>query len=282
MQFSGIPSSGKWILLLGLALLVFFFPAVLANGKTLNQTAAEGQVIFNQKCTACHTIGAGKLIGPDLQGVTQRRDLDWLQRMISGPDKLVAAQDPILTPLVAEFNNFVMPNLGLTQSEVQAVIAYLENPGSAGQAQAAALPNSGSQLRGRQYFSGALPLTNGAPNCIACHSTADLPALGGGSLGPDLTQVANRLGDPGLASALQTLPFPTMQGVFANRMLTPAEQADLYAYFQSVKTMQPAAANHAAWFWGTGAAGALLLFGLLGFYWPRQRRSLADRLRSQA
>ncbi len=281
MQFSGINSSGKWILILGMALLVLFGSAILASGKTLNQAAAEGQVIFSQKCSACHTIGAGKLIGPDLQGVTQRRDLDWLQRMISGPDKLVANQDPILTPLVAEFNNFIMPNLGLTQSQVQAVIAYLENPDSAGQAQAAALPNSGSQLRGRQYFSGAQPLANGGPNCIACHSTAELPALGGGSLGPDLTQVAQRLGDPGLASALQTLPFPTMQGVFANRMLTPAEQADLYAYFQSVKMLQPSTANHAAWFWGIGFTGALLLFGLLGFYWPRQRRSLAERLRSQ-
>jgi mono/diheme cytochrome c family protein len=282
MRFSGTHSPGKWILFWGMTLLLLLGSAKLVSGKTLNQTAAEGQTIFNQKCAGCHTIGAGKLVGPDLQGVTQRRDLDWLQRMISGPDKLAAAKDPILTPLVAEFNNFLMPNLGLTQSEVHAVIAYLENPESTGQAQPAALPNGGSQQRGRQYFSGALPLANGGPNCIACHSTANLPALGGGSLGPDLTQVAQRLGDPGLASALQTLPFPTMQGVFANRMLTPAEQADLYAYFQSVKTMQPAGTNRSLWFWGAGIASTLILFGLLSFYWPGQRRSLSERLRDQA
>jgi mono/diheme cytochrome c family protein len=282
MQSSDNHFAGKWILFVGMVLLMLFASAILASGKTLNQTAAEGQDLFKQKCSACHTIGAGKLIGPDLQGVTQRRDLDWLQRMISGPDKLLAAQDPVLTPLVAEYNNFLMPNLGLTQTQVQAVIAYLENPGSVGQAQPVALPNSGDQGRGRQYFRGALRLANGGPNCIACHSTADLPALGGGSLGPDLTQVAQRLGDQGLASALQTLPFPTMQGIFANRMLTPAEQADLYAYFQSVKMMQPARENPQVWFWGIGVAGSLVLFGVLRFYWPRQRRSLAERLRGQA
>lgn len=282
MQFSGNCSTCKWFLIVGIALLMLSGTAILASGETLNQTASEGQVIFNQKCTGCHTIGSGKLIGPDLQGVTQRRDQDWLQRMISGPDKLAAAQDPILTPLIAEFNNFLMPNLGLSQTEVQAVIAYLENPGSAGQAQSAVLPTNGSRERGRQYFSGLLPLANGGPNCIACHSTTDLPALGGGSLGPDLTQVAVRLGDPGLASALQTLPFPTMQGVFANRMLTPAEQADLYAYLQSGKGMQPVGTNFSYWFWGVGIAGALVLFGLLSIYWPKQRQGLAERLRDQA
>lgn len=282
MQFSGKCSTFKWFLIVGIALLMLSGTAILASGEALNQTASEGQVIFNQKCTGCHTIGSGKLIGPDLQGVAQRRDQDWLQRMISDPDKLAAAQDPILTPLVAEFNNFLMPNLGLSPTEVQAVIAYLENPGSAGPPQSAVLPTNGSQDKGRQYFSGSLPLANGGPNCIACHSAADLPALGGGSLGPDLTQVAVRLGDPGLASALQTLPFPTMQGVFANRMLTSAEQADLYAYLQSVKGMQPAGTNFSLWFWGAGIAGSLLLFGLLSIYWPKQRQGLAERLRDQA
>ena len=271
-----------WFAWLGLALLVLSAPAILASGHDLSQTAAEGQTIFNQNCSACHTIGGGRLIGPDLQNVTQRRDVDWLQRMISAPDKMIASQDPTVMALLADYNNLQMPNLGLDQTQVQAVIAYLENPDGVGQAQPAALPATGSLQTGRLIFSGSIPLTNGAPSCIACHSVTGLPALGGGSLGPDLTQVALRLGDQGLASALQTLPFPTMQGVFANRLLTTGEQADLYAYFQSLKTTPPALPNQHLWFWGVGIAGAVILFGLLSFYWPRQRRSLAERLREQA
>ena len=281
MQATGIFNPGKWMIA-GLVVLSLLSSSLLVSAESQNQTAAEGQTIFNQKCAACHTIGGGKLVGPDLQGVTQRRDMDWLQRMISSPDQLIADKDPILMPLLAEYNNLPMPNLGLTQSEVQLVLAYLENPDSGGQAQPIASPTGGSEQAGSQYFSGALPLTNGGPNCIACHATADLPALGGGSLGPDLTQIAQRLGDPGLASALQSLPFPTMQGVYANRMLTPTEQADLYAYFQSVNSLTPSGPDRQLLYWGLGSAGAIVLFGLLGFYWPRQRRSLSESLREQA
>jgi mono/diheme cytochrome c family protein len=287
MRSTGKFTPGKTIIFMGLVpvlllQLVLSGSSVLVSAQSQYQTVAEGQVIFDQQCAACHTIGGGILIGPDLQGVTQRRDMDWLQRMISAPDQLIANQDPILMPLLAEFNNLPMPNLGLTQSEVQFVLAYLENPGSVGQPQPVVSLEGGSQQAGSQYFSGTLPLANGGPNCIACHSTADLPVLGGGSLGPDLTQVAQRLGDPGLASALQTLPFPTMQGVYTNRMLTPAEQADLFAYFQAVKSITPAGPDLQLWYWGVGIAGAVVLFGLLIFYWPRQRRSLSDILRDQA
>jgi mono/diheme cytochrome c family protein len=282
MRSIGKFSPGRWFAWLGVALLVLLAPAILASGQGLSQTAAEGQTIFKQNCSACHTIGGGRLIGPDLQDVTQRRDVDWLQRMISGPDKMIASQDPTVISLLADYNNLQMPNLGLDQTQVQAVIAYLENPGAVGQGQPASLPSTGAPQNGRRLFLGSVPLANGGPNCIACHTTADSPAIGGGSLGPDLTQVALRLGDQGLASALQTLPFPTMQGVFARRLLTASEQADLYAYFQSLKATPPALPNQNLWFWGAGIAGAVILFGLLSFYWPRQRRSLAERLREEA
>jgi mono/diheme cytochrome c family protein len=278
-------SQAKWLLVcLGLALLGLFWPRPGAYGESLRQTAADGEVIFSQKCTACHSIGGGDRVGPDLQGVTQRRDLAWLTQMIAAPDQLIASRDPIVMPLLAQFNNLPMPNMGLTPTEVESVIAYLENPGGgASQAQPTPPPvPSGDAAAGRQYFTGARPLANGGPNCLECHHTADLTGLGGGTLGPDLTQVAQRLGDAGLMGALQTLPFPTMQGVFANHMLTPTEQADLHAYFLSIQALSPRPANPLLWLWGAGIGGALLLFALLGRYWPRQRRSISDRLRDRA
>lgn len=40
-----------------------------------------GQALYEQRgCPACHTLGAGSLVGPDLRGVTERRDRDWLVR----------------------------------------------------------------------------------------------------------------------------------------------------------------------------------------------------------
>lgn len=250
------------------------------------QSAAEGKEIFDSMCAACHTIGGGKLVGPDLQGVTQRRDLNWIKNFILAPDQMIASGDVTATQLLAENNNVPMPNLGLNETQVDALIAYLEGPDQAGQTestapQAVQLPPGNAGL-GMDLFTGAQPLQNGGPACIACHSVAGTASLGGGNLGPDLTQVFQRYGDAGLASALNSIPFPTMQGIFFNQPLTPEEQADLHALFEWSQTNAPAPSPTARYtniFLGVGVGGALALFGMMVFFWPRQRKSLAERLR---
>ena len=86
-----------------------------------------GQKIFQTLCTACHTIGKGKLIGPDLAGVTLLREEGWLKRQIKEPDQLLAEQDPIAVQLLQEANNIPMAPLGLSDADVVAVIAYLKS-----------------------------------------------------------------------------------------------------------------------------------------------------------
>jgi len=50
-------------------------------------TFNKGQYTFAYHCAACHTIGHGDRIGPDLDGVTARRDRDWLHRYLPGISK---------------------------------------------------------------------------------------------------------------------------------------------------------------------------------------------------
>jgi len=57
----------------------------------------KGQFLFQSRCEACHTIGAGDRLGPDLKGVTQRRDRNWLTRYVAQPEKMLAEGDPIAT-----------------------------------------------------------------------------------------------------------------------------------------------------------------------------------------
>jgi mono/diheme cytochrome c family protein len=267
-----------WILAGTLILAITY----LVQAAPLLQTTADGEAIFNQKCAACHTIGGGKLVGPDLQGVTTRRDIAWIKEFISAPDKVLASGDPIATQLLAENNNVAMPNLGITQTEVDALVAFFESGGTAAAAPAAPAA-VGDPQRGKSLFMGKMTLLNGGPNCIACHSTADVTSLGGGTLGPELTNVLQRYGgEPGLASALAGLPFPTMQGVFVNKPLDVQEQADLLAYFIQVNQKVPAKANLVYGFWIGGGIGALVFFALMAIFWPRQRQSLSDRLRKQA
>jgi hypothetical protein len=98
-----------------------------------------------------------------------------------------------------------------------------------------------------------------------------------------LTHVYSRLGSAGLTSGLQSIPFPTMQGIFANRPLTPQEQADLFAYFQQADASPvTTSALSTYWLWGLGGAGALVLFGVMLIFWPRQSQSVSVRLRKDA
>jgi len=89
------------------------------------------EYLFQSRCGACHTIGNGDRVGPDLAGVTTRRDRAWLTRYLAEPDRVRAEGDPVATALFERYNNVPMPNLRLSSIEIAALLSYLEH-GAAG------------------------------------------------------------------------------------------------------------------------------------------------------
>jgi len=110
------------------SLSILFVVSTLMTVSAYSQESAEakkGEELFQSKgCVACHTIGEGKLSGPDLQGVTERREEEWMKKWIKSPDTMVFS-DPIAKELLAEYM-VPMPNQGLTDQEVIEVISYLK------------------------------------------------------------------------------------------------------------------------------------------------------------
>ena len=98
------------------------------------RTISKGESLFRTRCAACHTIGGGNVerkpgkrdFGPDLLGVTGKRDRAWLTRWLAEPDKMLASMDPLATALLAEYDNVAMPNLRLSDVDIQALLAYIE------------------------------------------------------------------------------------------------------------------------------------------------------------
>lgn len=91
---------------------------------TLYRPVAEGERHFFRKgCVACHTIGKGKHLGPDLAGVGARRSEDWIRRWMSNPE-LMAATDPDAKKLLAEYR-IVMPAPQLSPAELRALARWL-------------------------------------------------------------------------------------------------------------------------------------------------------------
>lgn len=86
----------------------------------------HGRYVFASGCAACHTIGHGDKIGPDLLGVTSVRDRNWLRRFILRPDEMLAQGDPTATALFKQYKQVLMPNLRLVDMDADAIIGFLE------------------------------------------------------------------------------------------------------------------------------------------------------------
>ncbi|MDX1393429.1 MAG: cytochrome c [Gemmatimonadota bacterium] len=93
--------------------------------------ADEGESIFTVKgCVACHTIGGGRLVGPDLTGVVERRTPGWMAALIMSPDSMLR-EDPDARALFAEYMT-PMTDQGLTVEEVRAILEFLRRDTSNG------------------------------------------------------------------------------------------------------------------------------------------------------
>jgi protein SCO1 len=90
-------------------------------------TVPNGQRLFASKCSACHTIGKGDRLGPDLAGVAARRERAWIARYIQQPDEVLAAGDPIASALYNKYKKIGMPNLRLGSSDVADLVSFLES-----------------------------------------------------------------------------------------------------------------------------------------------------------
>jgi protein SCO1/2 len=96
------------------------------DGAAVKLDIDKGKYLFATRCAACHTIGNGDKIGPDLLGVTSVRDRVWLARMISDANKLIEEKDPIATSLFQKYKEIRMPKLGLPEADVQTLIDYMK------------------------------------------------------------------------------------------------------------------------------------------------------------
>lgn len=235
--------------------------------------AEQGQAIFEQKCQACHTIGGGRLVGPDLKGITTSRDKDWLVRFITTPDKLIAQGDPIAQQIVQEYG-LAMPNLGLTDDDARAVLAYIESQSSETSTQTITTSQITTTpigtldaATGKGLFTGKLALKNGGPACLSCHNVSSVGLIGGGTVGKDLTTAYSNLGEAGITSLLKTTPFPMMKEIYTAKPLTDAEISGVLAFLKEVSSTQSAPAQNPSLFFVIGGAGALLIIGLFQWLW---------------
>ena len=209
--------------------------AFCAGGATIS-LAQDGKAMFDAKCGACHTVGGGPKVGPDLKGVVARR----------GKEGTVAV---VLDPVKAGLKP-IMPNLGVALKDAQAIVAYLEQAqgtaaatpatkeGAAPAAQAAApdaMAHPDEIQLGQDLFEGKVRFANGGPSCNACHDVRSDKVASGGVLAAELSLVFSRMGRQGVQSILANSPFPVMQAAYAGKEFSEKEISALVGFLQHVE-----------------------------------------------
>jgi protein SCO1/2 len=86
----------------------------------------RAEYLFANLCSACHSVGEGGKLGPDLLGVTTRRDRTWLARYVEEPETMLAEGDPIATALFRKYHSVRMPNLNLARDDIALLLSYIE------------------------------------------------------------------------------------------------------------------------------------------------------------
>ena len=114
----------------------------------LRTSADKGRYIFASQCGACHTIGHGDKIGPDLQGITNARERGWLERFIATPDQVLAEKDPIAVALFKQYKEVRMPNLRMADIDLKNLMVFLSVQSGAQQKEAPAVTPGDSTVKG--------------------------------------------------------------------------------------------------------------------------------------
>ena len=101
------------------------------EGAPLDSELADlGAEIFRRSCSACHTLGGGDMVGPDLTDVTRRRSAGWIQAMILNPDSMTDA-DPAARELRDRYQVVMTTPDYLEPTHALALIEFLRR-GDAG------------------------------------------------------------------------------------------------------------------------------------------------------
>ncbi len=250
---------------------------VMAHG----QDAAE---YFKKNCANCHTIGGGRLTGPDLKNVNQRQSREWLVNWLMDPEGVLKSGDPYAVKLQKESRGAVMTRSpGMTRDLAKRLLDLIAVESKKEKSQFAGLQISERPLlpedikQGRALFMGETILKNGGPSCVGCHTVNSINTLfGGGTLGPNLTRAYARLGGrKALTSWLSAPPGLTMQPIYENQTLTGEEVLALVAFLkEETKKDVPAPTATTVNFILIGVAGAILLLVLFDRFWNDRLRDV--------
>jgi cytochrome c len=204
--------------------------------------AFDAAATFDVECSGCHSVGKGEVVGPDLRGVTARRDERWLRSFIRSSQSVIHSGDPTAVALFQKYQKR-MPDHDFTDGEIHLLLGFIAAGGprpSAGELRPAHTAKAAEVALGHKLFTGAVALQSGGAPCAHCHTAVGVESWSGGTLASDLTRVFVKYRDAGLTRALAESRLPLME-CYRERPLTHEEIFALKAFlYRTSRSRQPA------------------------------------------
>ena len=97
----------------------------IAIGTITVSFAQDGEQLFKTTCAACHTVGKGKLVGPDLKDVQSRHEKSWILKWVKSSQTLVKAGDAQAVKLFSDNNRIPMPDQALTDDQINSILGFI-------------------------------------------------------------------------------------------------------------------------------------------------------------
>ncbi len=88
---------------------------------------SAGEALFKNNCAVCHSAGGDVIVGPGLQGVTDKRSESWLISWIKNSQALIQSGDADAVAVYNEYNKQAMPSFAFSDDEVKSILAYIES-----------------------------------------------------------------------------------------------------------------------------------------------------------
>jgi len=265
------------MLIRGFFLIVLVLLKNYILSQDLSNETVKGKEIFQKKCATCHSTGKGKIIGPDIKGIADRRELIWLKSFIKASKDMIDKKDELAVKLFEEFK-VVMPNSELKDDEIDYIIEYLKLEGKVKVEQEKIEVKEvlkGDIKKGKALFEGLVPLKNGGPSCISCHTIYKIN-IPGGSLGPDLTKAGKSYGKDGIVSILKEIPFPTMIPLYLKKPLTDEEISHISEFMTSLEGENKPRDFKDSFFFIF--SGIILYFIVIQFIWSKRLKDVRKKI----
>jgi mono/diheme cytochrome c family protein len=206
--------------------------------------AQSGEELFNSSCVACHTIGKGRLVGPDLKNLNSKRDAKWAIEFIRASQSLIKSGNGDAIAIFEEYGKIAMPDNNLADDQILSILSYIEETGSGSSDNSNVAETKMKDIlsdvsqenidSGAKLFSGLTRFSNNGAACSSCHKVLDESSYNSGTLAKDLSETYELMGSAGISGIIKNSPFPVMNKAYQGHSITEEEVIDLTAYLKFV------------------------------------------------